>query len=213
MSSNYISTLISLGKSAKGAYTTRDPVKIATTVGYTAKLVEKTAKLADTTAGDFATELIETFAKATDSSHFGKIAKGTLAVAKNTDGIKMACSAVKTVKSDSPARTFLKEACGWTGRFICKDLILTHGSKLLNIKGVKPISDAITKFSKNTKGFGQVPNIIEGVTYTFAKEVGKKGGKAIGTFIADKLGLAPEKQTLDPNSKKSPREQLNAPLR
>lgn len=214
MVSNYVSELISFSKSAKKTVNTKDPLRALSTVGYAAKFIDKTAQLSDTTAGQFATELIDTFAKATDGTGLGACAKGALNIAKHTDEIGMLRSGIKTFKSDSPARTFLKEGCGWIGRFICKDLVLEHGAKLLNIKGVKPLSDAVTKFSKNTKGFGQVPNVIGGVAYSFAKEVGKKGGKKVGNFIADKLGLPPEKQkTPNNNEELSPRELAHAPLR
>lgn len=214
MVSNYVSELISFSKSAKKTAKTKDPLRALSTVGYAAKFIDKTAKLSDTTAGQFATELIDTFAKATDGTGLGVCAKGALNIAKHTDEIGMLRSGIKTFKSDSPARTFLRETCGWIGRFVCKDLILEHGAKLLNIKGVKPVADAVTKFSKNTKGFGQVPNIIGGVTYSFAKEFGKKGGKAVGNFIADKLGLPPDKNKVKENTEElSPRQIAHAPLR
>ena len=199
MVSNYVSELISFSKSAKKTANTKDPLRALSTVGYAAKFIDKTAKLSDTTAGQFATELIDTFAKATDGTGLGVCAKGALNIAKHTDEIGM---------------LRLRETCGWIGRFVCKDLILEHGAKLLNIKGVKPVADAVTKFSKNTKGFGQVPNIIGGVTYSFAKEFGKKGGKAVGSFIADKLGLPPDKNKVKENTEElSPRQIAHAPLR
>ena len=75
------------------------------------------------------------------------------------------------------------------------------------------IAESITKFSKNTKGFGQVPNIIGGVTYSLAKEYGKKGGKIVGNFIADMIGLPPENNNNKVNEELSPRELARAPLR
>lgn len=213
MVSNYISELISFSKSAQKTYNTKDPTRALSTVGYAVKLIDKTAQLSDTTAGQFATELIDTFAKATEGTGLGKCARGALNIAKHTDEIGMFRSGLKTMKSENPARTLLKEGCGWIGRFICKDLVLEHGAKLLNIKGIKPIADSVTKFSKNTKGFGQVPNIIGGVTYSLAKEYGKKGGKAVGNFIADMIGLPPEKKNNKVDEELSPRELARAPLR
>lgn len=213
MVSNYISELISFSKSAKKTYNTKDPTQALSTVGYAVKLIDKTAQLSDTTAGQFATELIDTFAKATEGTGLGKCARGALNIAKHTDEIGMFRSGLKTMKSENPARTLLKESFGWIGRFVCKDLVLEHGAKLLNIKGIKPIAESITKFSKNTKGFGQVPNIIGGVTYSLAKEYGKKGGKIVGNFIADMIGLPPENNNNKVNEELSPRELARAPLR
>lgn len=214
MVSNYVSELISFSKSAKKTVKSKDPLRALSTIGYATKLVDKTARLSDTTAGQFATEIIDTFAKATDGTGLGTCARGALSIAKHTDEIGMLRSGIKTMKSDSPARTLLREGCGWIGRSICKGLVLKHGAKLLNIKGVKPVADAVTKFSNNTKGFGQVPNIIGGVTYSFAKEFGKKGGNAVGSFIADKLGLPPDKNKVKENTEElSPRQIAHAPLR
>ena len=214
MVSNYVAELISFNKSARKTAQTKDPLRALSTVGYAAKVIDKTARLSDTTAGQFATELIDTFANATDGTGLGRCARGALNIAKHTDEIGMLRSGIKTFKSESPARTLLREGCGWICRTICKDLVLEHGAKLLNIKGIKPVADSINKFSKNTKGFGQVPNIIGGIAYSAAKEYGKKGGKAIGTFIADKLGLPPDKKKVPKNSEElSPRELAHAPLR
>lgn len=212
MSSNYVSSLMSLKgdivKATKG-----DKVAILTAVGNASKVIEKTAKLTDTPIGQYAGEIVDTFSKAVDGNALGSVAKGALKVARSGDEIGILRSGIKTIKSASPARTFIQESCGWAGKFIAKDLILTHGAKLLNIKGIKPVADAVTKFSSNTKGFGQVPNIVGGVTYSFAKTYGKKAGRAVGTFICDALHLAPEAKETTADSEKSPRELANAPLR
>ena len=212
MSSNYVSSLMSLKgdivKASKG-----DKVAILTAVGNVSKVIEKTAKLKDTTLGQYAGEIVDTFSKAVDGNALGTVAKGALKVARSGDEIGIVRSGIKTLKSASPARTFIQESCGWAGKFIAKDLILTHGAKLLNIKGIKPISDAVTKFSKNTKGFGQVPNIVGGLTYSYAKTYGKKAGRAVGTFICDVLHLPPETKEEKTSESKSPRELAHAPLR
>jgi len=212
MSSNYVSSLMSLKgdivKAAKG-----DKVAILTAVGNASKVIEKTAKLTDTPIGQYAGEIVDTFSKAVDGNALGTVAKGALKVARSGDEIGILRSGIKTLKSASPARTFIQESCGWAGKFIAKDLILTHGAKLLNIKGIKPIADTVTKFSSNTKGFGQVPNIVGGVTYSFAKTYGKKAGRAVGTLICDALHLAPETKENTATTEKAPREIAHAPLR
>ena len=209
MSSNYVSSLFSLKgdvqKAMKG-----DKIAMLTSIGNASKVIERTAKLTDTTVGKYAGEIVDTFSKAVDGTKWGTAAKGALKVARSGDEIGMTLSGIKTLKSASPARTFIQEACGWAGKFIAKDLILTHGSKLLNIKGIKPVADAVTNFSKNTKGFGQVPAIVGGVTYTWAKTFGKDTGRKIGTMICDALHLPPEEKA---EKEQSPRELANAPLR
>ncbi len=213
MSSNYVSSLFSLKgdvqKALKG-----DKIAMFTSIGNASKVIERTAKLTDTTVGKYAAEVVDTFTKAVDGNKFGTVAKGALKVARSGDEIGITLSGIKTLKSDSPARTFIQEACGWAGKFIAKDLILTHGAKLLNIKGIKPVADAVTNFSKNTKGFGQVPAIVGGVTYTWAKTFGKDTGRKIGTFICDALHLPPEvKEENKVKNEKTPRELAHAPLR
>lgn len=214
MSSNYVAELISCARSGRKACRTRDPVTIATTVGYAAKALAKTAELKDTKIGQYTSELLDTFAKTTDTSKVGGFAKEVLDVAKHSDEIGMIRSTVKAVKSDSMARVLIEEGFGWLTRYIFKETISTYGGKLLNIKGIKPISDGIINFSKNTKGFGQVPNIISGVAYTMAKDCGKKFGKYIGKRISDGLKIPLVNHTTTNTDKtKFPREISSSPLR
>lgn len=201
MSSNYISSLISLSRGAR-CIANGDKIAIVTTIGHATKVIEKAAKI-DSSWGHAASSVVDGFARAAESNPaLGVLAKG-LKIAKKGDEIGMVVSAVKAINSKTPARKFIEEGCGWATKFAAKALILNYGSKLCNIKGIKPIADKITNFSKNTKGFGQLNNIIAGSAYSAATIYGQKFGKKVGKFIADKLDLPTEEKIEIPSKPKS----------
>lgn len=207
MSSNYVSSLISLTRNVNSARK-GDKVAVIKTVGEACKFVKKAAKVSDTPWGQYANSIYDGFTKAAEGSPvLSTVAKG-LKIAQKGDMISMANSAVKAFKSDNPARIIIEDGLGFVGKFTSKFLVLNYAKNLCNIKGIKPIADKVTDFSKNTKGFGQLNNIIAGCTYSFCTINGSKLGKKAGKWICDKIGLPPREEKVHLNGEEETKPRL-----
>lgn len=201
MSSNYVSSIISLvrsgNKTIKG-----DKISAITTVGHAAKVIEKVAKLQDTGAGKIAGSIVDTLTMTAETNPAVNILGKGLKIAKKADAIGCARSAVKTFKSETPARTLIEESSSWGAKFFVKGLWLKNINNFQkNTKGVNKVTAKIYDFSKSTKGCGQIPALISGVGYSLATIYAPKVGRKIGAFVADKLGLAKTENTQSSPSK------------
>ena len=201
MSSNYIASLISMSRGVR-SIKNGDKVAIVTTLGHATKVIEKAANI-DSSWGHAASSIVDGFSRVAEHNPALKILGKGLKIAKKGDEIGMVVSAVNAINSKTPARKFIEDGFGWGLKFLSKAMVLKYGSKICDIKGIKPIADKITNFSKTTKGFGQLNNIIAGSVYSVATIYGQKFGKKVGKFVADKLDL-PIDQKPEISSKPKP---------
>lgn len=190
MQSNYISQAISVlidgYKTVKG-----DQLAPFTMLGHAAKGIERYGN-ASAWRSESVKNFTDSFQKAAEESEFVRSAKEMIDFTKKTDEIGMCKSAVSVFFSSSPIRKGIEEICNWTTKLFTKDILLNKLPKLIkNQKTLNSISDSVAKFSKNTKGFGQLPVIISGVTYSAATILLPKYGKKLGTWVCDKLGVKP----------------------
>ncbi len=194
MSANYISEIISLTRDAKKAWN-GDKLSAVFTVGDATKVIEKLAKV-DNSWGGAARDVIDVFTKSTQNSKSLRDLSGVVSLARKADEISMVNSVIQATKSNSPTRKFVEEALGWTVKFATNTFMLNNVPKFIkNNTGLNSIATKITDFSKNNKGFGQVPNIISGIAFSVTDIYIPKYARKLGGWVCDKLGVEPYKET------------------
>ena len=203
--SNYVASLYSLAYSAKEA-SKGNILRHVSTVGYTAKVIQKLSKDDSFVLGRVAKSTCDILSDASKDNKLLQIAGKGINLAKHTDAISCLCSMIRVVKSDSPARRFVQETTSLAGMFLAEDLMLCNKKSIANIKGIKQINDGMTKFCKNTKYCSQIPAIVYATLYTVGSDIAGNACWKAGKWIADKLGLAPETKEEKPPVEKQKKE-------
>lgn len=202
--SNYVASLYSLMYSAKEA-SKGSILRHVSTVGYTAKVIQKLSKDDSFVLGRVAKSTCDILSDASKDNKLLQLAGKGINLAKHTDGISCLCSMINVAKSDSPARRFIQETISLGGMFIAEDLMLYKQKSIANIKGIKQLNDGMTKFCKNTKYCSQIPAIVYATLYTVGSDIAGNLCWKAGKWIADKLGLAPE--TPEPPKAEKPKKE------
>lgn len=190
---NYIASAISCYESGKKAKE-GNILRHVSTVGHAAKVVQKLAKDESFVLGKMAKGAIDTLEIASKDNKLLQVAGKGIKIAKYTDPISCACAMIRVTKSDTPGRAFLEESSSLLGMFVVEGAMIKYAKDIANIKGVKQVNDAFTKFCKNTKYCSQLPAIAYGVLFTVGSAIGTKLAGKVGKWAADKLGLAKPKE-------------------
>lgn len=175
------------------------------TVGHASKVVTKLAKV-DCVAGHVAKAGLDTLDAAAKTSKGLQAAGKLIKLSRYTDPISCACALIRVGKSDIPGRSFIEEASALCGMFVVEGAMIKHAKSIANIKGIKQLNDGLVKFSKNTKGCGQLPALAYGVLFTIGSAIGTKLAGKAGKWIADKLQLPESQQKKEQEALKAQKE-------
>ena len=190
MSSNYISESISLIRNLKKA-SKGDKLAAFCATGNVVKFANKLSK-AENGWGEAAKGVVDSFSKAAENSDSLKTVGMFVNVAKQGDEIGMCKSSVQIMNSSSPLRKGIEETLGWSAKFAAKHFMLHKAPEIVkNTKCLNNVAQKIGDFSKNTKGMGQLPALIIGVSYSLATIYAPKYARKAGGWICDKLGIKP----------------------
>lgn len=201
MSSNYIASLYSLVYSAKEAKK-GNILRHVSTIGYTAKVVQKLSKDDSFVLGKVSKCICDTLSDASKDNKLLQVAGKGIKLAKYTDPISCLCSTIRVAKSDSPARKLIEETSFLGGMFFVEGLMLKYAKNIGQIKGIKQLNDGMNKFCKNTKYCSQIPAVVYGTLYTVGSDIGGNVFGKAGKWVADKLGLPQETKEEKPKVEK-----------
>jgi hypothetical protein len=195
---NYVASLISLASNAKAAKE-GNILRHASVVGHASKVVTKLAAGQGTEATTkLCGALVDSFNKFAEGSKVGAALKTGIKACRYTDQISATCAMIRTVKSDTPARSLIEESSDIMGMFIVEGQMIKHAKDIANIKGIKQANDAMVNFC-NSKGgaFKVIPAIVYGTLFTLGSMAGSSAFRKAGSWVADKLGLAKSEQPPD----------------
>ena len=158
----------------------------AVAVGQGAKVVDYVTKL-DNTVGKTAKTAVDALQTAAKSEGIFKFAgKAVDFASKNVNPLICVSSGIDVLMSDDKESAIVTNATAVGSMFGAEHLMKNHMDKIPKIKCLKGVSEKILKFSKETKGAGKLPAIINGTAFVVGSVVAYNAGEKFGKLLLGK---------------------------